>query len=69
MLVEQGTRLHKLAKLSKKSSSPYLTLKVTRLASLASITERETGAGKLGWHGNSTGFDRKIILLFFSYFA
>ena len=55
MLVEQGTRLHKFAKLSKKSSSPYLTLKVTRLASLVGITERETGVGKLGWHGNSTG--------------
>ena len=23
------------------------------------ITERETGASKLGWHGNSTGFGRK----------
>ena len=68
MLVEQGTRLHKLAKLSNKSSSPYLTLKVTRLASLVGITERETGVGKLGWHGNSTGFDRKNNS-FFSYFA
>ena len=68
MLVEQGTRLHKLAKLSKKSSSPYLTLKVTKLASLASITERETGVEKLGWHGNYTGFERKNDY-FFSYFA
>ena len=32
-----------------------------RLASLVGITERETGVGKLGWHGNSTGFDRKIF--------
>ena len=23
--------------------------------------ERETGVGKLGWYGNSTGFDRKNI--------
>ena len=38
-----------------------------RLASLVSITERETGVGKLGWHGSSTGFDRKNV--FFSYFA
>ena len=30
-----------------------------RLASLVGITERETGVGKLGWHGNSTVFDRK----------
>ena len=30
-----------------------------RLASLVGITERETRVGKLGWHGNSTGFDRK----------
>ena len=28
----------------------------TRLASLVGITERETGVGKLDWHGNSTGF-------------
>ena len=31
----------------------------SRLASLVGITEREMGVGKLGWHGNSTGFDRK----------
>ena len=31
---------------------------MARLASLVGITERETGVGKLGWHGNSTGFDR-----------
>ena len=31
----------------------------TRLASLVGITQRETGVGKLGWHGNSTGFDGK----------
>ena len=30
----------------------------SRLASLVGITERETGVGKLGWHGSSTGFDR-----------
>ena len=30
-----------------------------RLASLVVIKERETGVGKLGWHGNSTGFDGK----------
>ena len=35
-----------------------------RLASLVGITERETGVGKLGWHGNSTGFDRKNNLYF-----
>ena len=35
-----------------------------RLASLVGITERETGVGKLGWHGNSTGFDRKNIVFF-----
>ena len=31
------------------------------------MTERETGIGKLGWHGNSTGFDRKnsFFCLFF----
>ena len=38
-----------------------------RLASLVGITERETGVGKLGWHGNSTGFDRKKM--FFSLFC
>ena len=32
-----------------------------RLASLVGITERESGVGKLGWHGNSTGFDKKKI--------
>ena len=26
------------------------------LASLISIIERESGVGKLGWHGNSKGF-------------
>ena len=36
--------------------------KTLRLASLFGITERETGVSKLGWHGNSTGFDR----IFFS---
>ena len=35
-----------------------------RLARLVVITERETGVGKLGWHGNSTGFDRKKIFFF-----
>ena len=35
-----------------------------RLASLVVIKERETGVGKLGWHGNSTGFDRKNIYFF-----
>ena len=34
---------------------------IYRLASLVGIKERETGAGKLGWHRNSTGFDRKIF--------
>ena len=29
--------------------------------SLVGITERETGEGKLGWHGNSTGFDRTFF--------
>ena len=32
---------------------------LARLASLVDMTERETGAGKLGWHGNYTVFDRK----------
>ena len=32
---------------------------MARLVSLVGITERETGVGKLGWHGNSTGFDSK----------
>ena len=31
----------------------------SRIASLVGITEREMGVGKLGWHGNSMGFDRK----------
>ena len=35
-----------------------------RLASLVGITERGTGVGKLGWHGNSTGFDRRNIFFF-----
>ena len=35
-----------------------------RLASLVVIKERETGVGKLGWHGNSTGFDRKKKIFF-----
>ena len=35
-----------------------------RLASLVGITERETGVGKLGWHGSSTGFDRKNVFFF-----
>ena len=39
--------------------------KTLRLASLFGITERETGVSKLGWHGNSTGFDR----IFFSTFG
>ena len=30
-----------------------------RLASLVGNMERETGVGKLGWYGNSTGFDRE----------
>ena len=28
------------------------------------ITERESGVGKLGWHGKSTGFDKKIYIFF-----
>ena len=36
-----------------------LKLSKLRLASFVGITERETGIGKLGWHGNSTGFGRK----------
>ena len=35
-----------------------------RLASLVGITEREKKVGKLGWHGNSTGFNRKNIYFF-----
>ena len=26
---------------------------------MVGITERESEVGKLGWHGNFTGFDRK----------
>ena len=37
---------------------------MTRLESLVGITERGKGLGKLGWHGNSTGFDRKNICFF-----
>ena len=36
----------------------------SRLAILVGKTERETAVGKLGWHGNSTGFDRKNIIFF-----
>ena len=36
-----------------------------RPASLVGITERETREGKLGWHGNSTGFDRKKYVFLF----
>ena len=42
-----------------------LLKKIRRVASLVGITERETGVGKLGWHGNSTRFDRKNICFFF----
>ena len=38
-----------------------------RLASLVSITKRETGVGKLGWQGNSTGKEKigkKTFFLF-----
>ena len=35
----------------------------TRLANLVGITERETKVRKLGWHGSSTGFDRKKKIL------
>ena len=41
----------------------------TRLANLVGITERETGVRKLGWHGNSTGFDRKKKHFFFLFYA
>ena len=37
----------------------------SRLSSLVGITERETGVGILGLHGNSSGFDRKNIIIFF----
>ena len=37
---------------------------ISRLASLVGITERETGVGKLGWHGISTGFVRKKFVFF-----
>ena len=33
--------------------------------SLVGTTESETGVGKLGWHGNSTRFDRKNNVCFF----
>ena len=39
----------------------------TRLASLVGITERKTGVSKLGWHGNSTRFDKKNTLFFLFY--
>ena len=42
-----------------------LKLSKLRLASFVGITERETGIGKLGWHGNSTGFDRKNCFFLF----
>ena len=35
-----------------------------RLATLVGVTERETGVNKLGWHGNSTGFDRNYCFFF-----
>ena len=47
---------------------PLWYYQICGLASLVGITERETGVSKLGWHGNSTGFDRKNIC-FFSNFA
>ena len=34
------------------------------LESLVSVTERETEVGKLGWHRNSTEFDRNFFFLF-----
>ena len=37
----------------------------SRLASLVDITEGETEVGKLGWHGNSTGFDRENAFFLF----
>ena len=39
---------------------------VCRPASLVGITKRETEVGKLSWHGNSMGFDRKLFFFFFS---
>ena len=32
---------------------------ISRLPSFVGIMKRGTGVGKLGWHGNSTGFDGK----------
>ena len=33
------------------------------LESLVGVTERETKVGKLGWHRNSTEFDRNFFFL------
>ena len=47
---------------------PLWYYQICGLASLVGITERKMGVCKLGWHRNSTGFDRKNIC-FFSYFV
>ena len=34
------------------------------VSSFGITTERESGGGKLGWHGNFTGFDKKQNFFF-----
>ena len=37
----------------------YRMASLLKVASLVGITERESGVGKLCWHGNIMEFDRK----------
>ena len=50
---------------STKTYVPNTFIVLRYQANLVGKTERETGVGKLGWHGNSTGFDRKNVFFLF----
>ena len=43
----------------------YRMASLLKVASLVGITERESGVGKLCWHGNFMEFDRKIFIFFY----